>query len=96
MYCISFFFEQQPYVQAELAEYFDTKPEDTPTASLAFKYLKALNSVFENGFLSHEKIESDGSLSLQRIEMGYNFFVHWLESALEKGTYFANAHLSIH
>ena len=28
-----FFFEQQPYVLAELAEYIDTKPEDAPTVS---------------------------------------------------------------
>ena len=53
------------------------------------KYLKALNSILENGFLSHEKIESAGSLLLQRIKVGYNFFVQWLDSVLEKGLYFA-------
>ena len=84
-----FFFEQQPYVLAELAEYIDTKPEDASSASLVLKYLKALNSLFENGFLSHEKIESSDSPLLQRMEAGYNVFVQWLDSALEKGMYFA-------
>ena len=66
-----FFFEQQPYVLAELAEYIDTKPEDASSASLVLKYLKALNSLFENGFLNHEKIESSDSPFLQRMEAGY-------------------------
>jgi len=79
------FLSQQPHVLAELAEYIDTKPEDGPSASLVVKYLQALNNLFENGFLSHEKIESADCLLLQRMETGYKFFVQWLDSALDKG-----------
>ena len=70
---------------AELAEYIDKKPEDEPSATLVVKYLQALNSLFENGFLSHERIESADCLLLQRMETGYQFFVQWLDYALEKG-----------
>lgn len=76
---------QQQYVIAELGEYLDLKPKDAPSAKLVLQYLQALQKLFEEGFLTHERITSLQSSILAQMESGYKFFTHWLESLLDQG-----------
>lgn len=48
-------------------------------------YLEACNSMFEKGFLSHEKITSMDSDTLKSIEKGYQFFTDWLSQITVEG-----------
>lgn len=41
------------------------------------EYLKACNSIFENGILSHTPIECSSSPVLKNIEVGYKYFNDW-------------------
>lgn len=77
---------QQQYVIAELGEYLDSKPKDASSAKLVLRYLQALQKLFEEGFLTHERITSLQSSILTQMESGYNFFTHWLESLLDQVT----------
>ena len=77
---------QQQYVIAELGEYLDSKPKDASSAKLVLRYLQALHKLFEEGFLTHERITSLQSSILTQMESGYNFFTHWLESLLDQVT----------
>ena len=77
---------QQQYVIAELGEYLDSKPKDASSAKLVLRYLQALQKLFEEGFLTHERITSLQSSILTQMESGYNFFTNWLESLLDQVT----------
>ncbi len=76
---------QQQYVLAELAEYAETDPEDSASVKKTLEFLRAVNNLFEEGFLSHEAISSVSSPVLKRMEKGYSFFTGWLDTLLIKG-----------
>ena len=76
---------QQQFVLAELHEYLDSVPVDAASTRLAVQYLEALNDLFEEGFLSHQQINSISSPVLSHMEQGYKFFTTWLESLLAEG-----------
>ena len=69
----------------ELGEYLDSKPIDAPSAKLVLRYLQAQQNLFEEGFLTHERITSLQSSILAQMESGYKFFTHWLKSLLDQG-----------
>lgn len=72
---------------AELREYLESKPKDAPSTKLVLRYLQALQKLFEEGFLLHERITYFQSPILEKMESGYKFFTVWLDSLLEQGTY---------
>ena len=81
------FLLQQQYVLAELREYLDSKPVDAASVEKSLQFLQALASLFEQGFLSHERITSTNSPILHSMQFGYNFFCAWLEHLLEQGKF---------
>ncbi len=48
-------------------------------------YLEACSKVFENGFLSHERILDMDSKVLKSIEEGFSFFTKWLDQIIVSG-----------
>ena len=78
---------QQRFVLAELHEYLDKDPADAASTERTLQYLEALNNLFEEGFLSHQQINSTSSPVLKQMEQGYKFFTAWLESLLAEGIY---------
>ncbi len=50
---------------------------------MTLKFLTAVNSLFEEGLLSNEKITAKDSPILQQIESGYHFFTGWVDPLLE-------------
>ena len=70
---------------AELNEYIDSNPVDAPSVRLAVQFLQSLNMLFEEGFLTHEKIHGINSSVLARMQQGYSFFVKWLDPLIDEG-----------
>ena len=70
---------------AELGEYLDSKPADAQSVYQTLEYLKHLRQLFEEGFLTHDKIYGPNSPILMGMEQGYKFFCDWLESLLAHG-----------
>lgn len=73
---------QSENVIAELKEHKGTLPPESPKfheTENTIKYLSALHSIFEQGFLCHEKIHSSEANVLKRIEHGLHFFTEWYE-----------------
>lgn len=62
-------------------------PADEKSAALTLQYLEACNKLFENGFLSHEKLFNMDNDILKSISKGYNFFTTWFTELMEKGTF---------
>lgn len=60
-------------------------PEDAATTSETLAYLEACSKLFEQGFLSHDRIHNMDSKILKNIHKGYSYFSSWLNSILEKG-----------
>ena len=56
---------------------FGQQPHDLAAVQQTHHYLEACNNLFEQGFLSHRKIENENADVLQHIMEGYNFFVRW-------------------
>ena len=77
---------QQQYVLAELGEHLTNCPVDATSTALVLCYLRVLNTLFEEGFLSHEVIRSVDSPTLLTMQSGFCFFVQWLESLIAQGT----------
>ena len=73
----------------ELKSYTQRSPPpcDTPMVMATLKYLTACNQLFEQGFLSHEKVSADNTKVLDSIKMGYSFFSSWLKSLLDEGNH---------
>ena len=76
---------QQQYVLAELREYLDSKPVDSASVEKSIQFLQSLACLFEQGFLTRERITSTNSPILHNMQFGYNFFTTWLEHLLEQG-----------
>ena len=62
-------------------------PKDVAATSETLAYLEACNKLFEQGFLSHDRIRNMDSQILRNIHQGYSYFSNWLDSILEKGEY---------
>ncbi len=84
---ISHVTEQQRYVLAELGEYLDTDPHNAESVRKTLDYLQNLNQLFEEGFLSHEKIDSFTHPVLLKMQEGMDYLTTWLDSLLEQGMY---------
>lgn len=54
------------------------------------QYLQACHNLFEEGFLSHERITDMESTLLKNIDEGYEYFTSWLSTLLSEGTYLHN------
>jgi len=63
----------------------DPAPEDATTTSETLAYLEACNKLFEQGFLSHERVRSMDSKILKNMQDGFSYFSKWLTSILDKG-----------
>ena len=60
-------------------------PSDVDSACCTLRYLESCNLMFENGLLSHERVESSDSKVIQNIHLGFKFFCDWLDSVIESG-----------
>ena len=60
-------------------------PNDAPEVSETLAYLKACNLLFEQGFLSHDRIRSMDCDTMKNINKGFEYFSGWLNSILDKG-----------
>lgn len=78
------FFWQQLYIMAKLNEYLDSDAVDLSSTELIVQFLEALNKLFEEGFLSHQQINSTSDPIFQNMEQGYT---NWLDSLLAEGVY---------
>lgn len=65
----------------------DPQPDNADTTSEVVLYLEACNLLFEQGFLSHNRIRSMDSDVLKNIDKGFSYFAEWLNSILDKGMY---------
>ena len=72
---------------SELYRYINENPNqpDVDTTRKTLAYLEACSKLFENGFLSRERIMNMDSSVLKSIDEGYQFFTTWMDKILEKG-----------
>ena len=79
----TFFPQQQHPVLHELRTYANPDngpdPPDASNVMATYRYLKACNLIFENGFLSRKFISSSHDEPLQSISEGMEFFRDWLD-----------------
>jgi len=61
-------------------------PIDASEVSETLAYLKACSLLFEQGFLSHDRIRSMDCDIIKNITQGYEYFSGWLSSTLDKNT----------
>ena len=61
-------------------------PEDYTSAQLTLEFLEACNKIFEQGLLSHTKVNSTDCQVIRNIQEGYGFFTKWLNQIYEQGT----------
>ena len=61
-------------------------PNDAPEVSETLAYLKACHLLFEQGFLSHDRIRTMNCDTMKNITKGYEYFSSWLNSILDEGT----------
>jgi len=54
-------------------------PEDADNVRLTLRYLEACKDLFEDGFLSHQKISSMKSEAIVSILNGFSFFEKWYQ-----------------
>ena len=82
-----FFWLQQEQVLGELVHYAnqDPAPHDANATCETLAYLEACNLLFEQGFLSHDRIRGTNSDVIKNINRGYEYFSKWLDSILKKG-----------
>ena len=74
---------QQEQILSELYSYVhqEQPPVDAAATKETLQYLEACNKLFENGFLSHEKIVSVDS-----------YFTSWLSTLLSEGSMYLVTH----
>ena len=77
---------QQEQILSELYSYVhqEQPPVDAAATKETLQYLEACNKLFENDFLSHEKIVSVDSSVLKNIDEGYKYFTSWLSTVLSE------------
>lgn len=79
---------QQEKALSELFLYVSGNPEQAVTdgSKATLSYLEACSKLFENGFLSHEKVDNLDCNALKSINEGFAFFTSWLNQIMDKGT----------
>ena len=55
------------------------------TTNETLLYLEACNLLFEQGFLSHDRVRSADAKVLVNIDKGFSYFTDWLDSLLKIG-----------
>ena len=75
---------QQNHVLAELKEHLYLNP-DNKSLSLTIQYLEACSKIFEEGLLSHDKIQSGDTHILETMKDGFYFFMGWCDQNIENG-----------
>ncbi len=75
---------QQDHLIAEIEKYGAPSSDND---RMALEYLKALNLLFEQGFLCSHHIDSNESVVLQRIEKGFKFFCDWRDDVIVHGKF---------
>ena len=85
---------QQEQVLGELYWYTHQEPipSDANIVSETLQYLQACHNLFEEGFLSHERIINLESPVLKNITKGYEYFTSWLLTLLSEGMYVHSFH----
>ena len=63
----------------------DPPPEDVLATKETLLYLEACNLLFEQGFLSHDRVRSADAKVLTNINKGFSYFTDWLDSLLKIG-----------
>ena len=66
---------------AELKEHLSTHANDNHLSN-TIQHLEACNKLFENGFLSHNKITSQDRSVIVSFDEGFWFFVGWCDDAI--------------
>ena len=61
------------------------KPGDAESVKQCMLYLEACNKLFENGFLTHQRIFDLDSCVLRSIHEGYTYFCKWYDELSAKG-----------
>ena len=56
-------------------------------AECTLKFLEACNLMFENGFLSHDRVSISNKQVLANIDEGYEFFCKWLDGIYKRSMY---------
>ena len=76
-------------LQRELVHFVnqDPPPHNVETTCETLAYLEACNLLFEQGFLSHDRIRSTDSEVIKNINKGFEYFSKWLDSILDKRMY---------
>jgi len=71
----------------ELFDYVSKHPaaSDAASVNLTLKYLEACKKLFEEGFLSHKKVNSIDSSVLASIKTGFKYFANWHKDLSAKG-----------
>ena len=75
---------QQEEVLSELYTYAMTGGNGCQSALKTHEYLTACNQLFERGFLCHNPVYDNGSPVLNNINIGYMYFVQWLNQIRSK------------
>ena len=73
---------QQEGVLGELYDYAHSNARDAYSAMLCHDYLRALNRLFEHGFLSKTCVKSMDAKPVENIQEGYKYFTDWFEETL--------------
>ena len=84
------FFQQQDAVLSELYSYANPdqapQPADATSVMGTYRYLKAVEALFENGTLNNNrftrKIENLQSPVLQNLHQGFQFFRSWCDNCI--------------
>uniref|UniRef100_A0A1X7V628 Transposable element P transposase-like RNase H domain-containing protein n=1 Tax=Amphimedon queenslandica TaxID=400682 RepID=A0A1X7V628_AMPQE len=71
---------QQPYMLDAIQALADARPDEMKEHLATLEYLKACNKLFEDGILSHQKVDQLSSKVLKNIDEGYAFFKKWKDS----------------
>lgn len=63
----------------------DTNTDEISSVQTTLGYLSALNSLFENGLLSHTPVKSSEDTFLTTMGTGMNFFIEWYNETIVTG-----------
>ena len=72
---------------AAIEEMAEARPEERLEHKAALEYLTACRLLFENGTLSHERVDSTSSTVLKNLDSGFNYFFAWKKHLTEDGIF---------
>uniref|UniRef100_A0A1X7U9J2 Uncharacterized protein n=1 Tax=Amphimedon queenslandica TaxID=400682 RepID=A0A1X7U9J2_AMPQE len=70
----------QPYMLDAVQALADARPNKMKEHLATLEYLKACNKLFENGILSHKKVDQLSLKVLKNLNEGYAFLKKWKDS----------------